>query len=221
MNSQQTQELSNVRLHYFPANGRASFIRAILHWKKVPFEDLKYNYQEWGQIKKSGDFEFEQIPMLEINGKKLTQSFAILIYLGRLFNILGNSPFEEYLIVSLINSYEDVLPKMISIIFAKSEEQKEQSTKDFLNIHAPFMLKRWEARFLENGKDYMVGDSFSLADIFVTVSLFNIFKNKTRKETWEPVLNEYAPNLSKLIDRIVENELSDYLKNGYAIDATF
>ncbi len=65
----QMQEFSNSKIHFFPAYGRTGVIRAILNWKKDPFEDLKHNYQEWSQIKKSGDFEFEQMPMLEINGK--------------------------------------------------------------------------------------------------------------------------------------------------------
>lgn len=50
---------------YFHGNGRAAVIRAILYSQKVEFEDKKLQFEEWGQVKKSGNFEFEQIPQLD------------------------------------------------------------------------------------------------------------------------------------------------------------
>ena len=222
MDNQKADEISNVKLHYFPLNGKANAIRAILTWKKVEFEDVKYDFSSWPAVKKSGILEFEQIPMLEINGKKLIQTNAILQYLAKLFNISGSSAYEEYLIVSLLNSFDDFSSKYMTVIWPRTDEQKanlENNTNNILNVEAPFFLKKWEARLNDNGQNYMVGDSLTLADIFITVNLFNVFKNKLRKETWEPVLNENAPNLSKLVQRIAENELSDHFLNVYLPDA--
>jgi glutathione S-transferase len=224
MDTQQSSESSNIRLHYFGLNARASFIRAILHYKQLDFEDKRYDFQAWGSLKKSGDFEFEQMPMLEIDGHKLSQTSAICFYLARKYDLLGSNLYEEYLVNSLLGSYEDYIPKLVPILFPRTEEQKanlDKNTQDFLNVNAPFFLKRWEARFNANGKDYMVGDRFSLADIFICVNLFISFKQPNRKEIWEPVLNEHAPNLSKHVDKIVQNELSNYFAKGYISEASF
>jgi glutathione S-transferase len=223
MYNQNAEQISNAKLYYFSLNGKANPIRAVLTWKKVEYEDVKYDFSSWPAAKKSGIFEFEQMPMLEVNGKKLTQTNAILQYLAKLFNISGSSAYEEYLIASLLNSLDDFSTKLMGVMWPRTDEQKanlEKNTNEVLTVHAPFFLKRWEDRFNDNGKNYMVGDSLTLADICITVGLFNVFKNKVRKETWEPVLNENAPNLSKLVQRIAENELSEYFLNVYLADLT-
>jgi hypothetical protein len=63
---------SNARLEYFGVNGRAGLIRSILYWKGVPFEDFKIEYSDWwGSLKKSGNYEFEQLPAFEFNGNRM------------------------------------------------------------------------------------------------------------------------------------------------------
>jgi len=222
MDNQNSEQISNVKLHYFPLNGKANAIRAVLTWKKVEFEDIKYEFSSWPAVKITGNFEFEQIPMLEINGQKLIQTIAILQYLSKLFNISGSSAYDEYLISSLMLSYDDFSSKLMEVIWPRTDDQKanlEKNTNAFLTVHAPFFLKRWEARYNDNGKNYMVGESLTVADIFITVNLFNVFKNKLRKDTWEPLLVENAPNLCKHIERVAENELSDHFSKNYLADA--
>jgi len=224
MHSQTDEKSSTLRLHYFGINGRAASIRAILHSQNVQFNDVKYTFESWANVKKSGDFEFEQMPMLEVGGKKLSQSFAICLYLSRLYNLLGSSLYEEYLINSLLCSFDDIYPSLVEIMLPKNEEQKANiatTINNFLTIIAPFFLKIWEARYNSNGTNYMVGKGFTLADIFITVNLYLIFKHPSRIATWESVLNENAPNLSKLVERISKKELASYFKNGFISESGF
>ena len=77
--------MENIKLTYFNANGRVGLLRAMLCYKKVPFENIMVTFEEWP--KKKQEYEFHQLPMLEVNGKKMTQTIAISLYLARHQNL--------------------------------------------------------------------------------------------------------------------------------------
>ena len=43
--------MSPVKLHYFNLRGRAEYIRWILEFCGVEYEDIRYTFEEWPQIK--------------------------------------------------------------------------------------------------------------------------------------------------------------------------
>ena len=45
--------MSPVKLHYFNLRGRAEYIRWILEFCGVEYEDIRYTFEEWPQIKQS------------------------------------------------------------------------------------------------------------------------------------------------------------------------
>ena len=70
------------KLHYFDLMARAEPVRMMLTRAGVEFEDCRYTGEAWVAFKASGVLEFGQMPMLEIDGAKLTQSKAICDYVG-------------------------------------------------------------------------------------------------------------------------------------------
>ena len=57
-------------LHYFGGNGRAVIARAILTFVKADWENVAIKREDWPKIKTSGLCEYEQVPVLEVDGKK-------------------------------------------------------------------------------------------------------------------------------------------------------
>jgi glutathione S-transferase len=211
-------ENANAKVEYFGINGKAALIRALLYYKQVLFTDVKHSFEDWQKLKKSGDYEFEQLPVFEFAGQRFVQSGAILLMLARHFNLLGSNLNEEYLNYSLLSSIEDLIPKFAPGFFAVTPEgqaQMEAKKKEFKEVHATFFLTKYESRFKKHGGKYAVGDSFSLSDIIFTVMLTNAFKHPLREEEFEPLLNEHAPTLAKHIENVAQNELAEFFAKGF------
>jgi len=138
--------------------------------------------------------------------------------LARAFNLLGSNSHENYIHESLVFALEDLITKVTPAVLAFSPEgqaQMETKKKELKEVHAPFFLSKFEERFKKYGGKYAVGDSFSLSDILYTVMLTNVFRHPGRKEEFEPVLEQYAPTLSKHIGNIAKNELSGYFAKAF------
>ena len=94
-------------LHYFAGNGRAIVARAILCYANADWTNDAIKKEDWPTIKKSGLCEFEQVPILEVDGKKYSQSHAIDLYLAETFNLMGKDIEENYQIRSLLFAIDD------------------------------------------------------------------------------------------------------------------
>ena len=195
------------KLHYFNINGRAALARAIFSAAKVPFENHLIEQKDWPAIKQSELCEFKQVPVLEHNGKKYSQSAAIYRYLGKLFKLFGNNLEEEYQIDSLLCTIEDMTPVMIPIIFPNEEQKKhkEENVKAFKE-KLEFYMKVMEKRYIALGKGkYFLGDHFSLADIFIAVQLVGF-----QQVLQEDLMKTVAPGLHAIFERVKANELKEF-----------
>lgn len=75
-------------LHYFKGNGRAAMIRAIFDYKNIEYDIDYIDFENWPQIRSK--FEFQFLPVLDIDGISLSQTTAILLYLSRKYDLLGS-----------------------------------------------------------------------------------------------------------------------------------
>lgn len=215
---------SSYKVYYFAINGKGAFIRALLSSQKIQFEDFKVEREDWPALKGTNKFEFGQLPALEVDGKVYTQTWAICHYIASKFDLLGTNEDEEYLINSLVASFEDFFPKYRPVVMPMNDTEISQAAellKQFQEVHAPFFLKIYEERFKKHGGQYVVGDKFSLADVFITVFFKNLFLQGTKKETFGPLLTQYAPTLTKHVEKIAQNELAEYYSKYFIHDAPF
>ena len=199
-------------LHYFPVNGRAVVPRAILSYSKADWTDDRIAMQDWPKIKKSGLCEFEQLPILEVEGKKYSQSNAINIYLAETFNLMGKNAEENYQITNLLMTFDDFMGPIFGYMFCKDESKKEEMHKNALE-KAKFFIGQIEKRYITLGKGkYFLGDKFTLADIYIATAFPAAFDALKMKEC---PCKEVAPNLGELIKRIKENELKEFYEKFY------
>ena len=193
-------------LYYFEANGRATIPRAILTYAKAKWTDDRVKQEDWPKVKKSGLCEFEQMPILEVDGKKkLSQSMAIDLYLLKTFNLYGKNIDEQYQIDSLLCSFDDLFGPLAGFVFCQDEKKKEELKKQFIEKYK-FYLKKYEERYVALGKGkYFLGDHFSGADIYIGAAL-PLFCHAIGG----CIIKDNAPALGELVTRLKQGELKEF-----------
>ena len=211
-------------VHYFPLNARGAFIRAILSACNANWEDNRITFQDWPTLKSTGKFEFGQLPALEYNGKFYCQSLAIEVFLSNKFGLFGYNSDEQYEITSLVCSREDVYQHIVKVFFPMTDEAKNNlpvAKNNLLTVILPNFLKIFEKRVNSRQGRFIVGNKFSLGDIFLAVFVLNVFLDNGRKAEYGPILTENAPNLEKYVHDLGSNELKDYFTNHYIQGSPF
>ena len=127
-----------MKVHYFAGYGRAEAIRMALVHAKVPFENVNYGFgEELAKAKASGNLEFGQLPVLQVEDKYLAQSVAILRFVGLKY---GYYPSEDpelcWRIDSTIDSLGDILNAFYKAAFA-DEASKPELFKTFFGTTLP------------------------------------------------------------------------------------
>ena len=192
-------------LHYFGANGRGAVPRAILTYGKADWTNDIIKKEDWPKIKKSDLCEFEFLPVLEVDGKKYCESLAINTYLAEKFDLMGRNPEENYQIYNLLNTFDDFNVQFRPFRLCEDESKKPELKKKAIE-RLKYFIGKFEKRYVELGKGkYFLGDKFTLADVYLGVSLLGFCE--TVKEY---PFKEAGPNLGELIERLKQNELKEF-----------
>ncbi len=193
--------MENIKLTYFNMNGRVGLIRAMLCYKKIPFENILITMEEWPNKKQN--FEFHQLPLFEVNNKKMTQTFAICLYLARQLNLYPNDIDLQYQVESILACRDDFTMLYRKIKFKENNEEEYKTFKDKLILY----LQKFEKRYVDLGSNkYFLGNEISVVDFFLGVMITEFcFLVKD-----EDILSKYSPGIKKIIDNLKENELKEY-----------
>lgn len=140
-----------VIVHYFKIYGRAEPIRMLLWYFKIPFENkfvprMDKEPEEWAKVKPT--LEFGQVPMVEIDGLRLTDTFAILSYLADKVGIVPDTLKAKYLENSAIDLLRDLVLEMYPVFFATPEGKDAAIAKFQISFDAK--LGYIENRLKEN-----------------------------------------------------------------------
>ena len=198
--------MENVKLTYFNDNGRVGLIRAMLSYKKIPFENIMLTMDEWPS--KKDNFEFKQIPQLEVNGKKLTQTIAICLYLARQLNLYPKDIYLQYHVDSLLACRDDITFLYRKVKTKTCNEEEYKKYKEMVALY----LQRIEERYkgLGNGK-YYLGEEISVADFFLGC-MFEEFSILVKDED---IMAKYSPNIKNLVERLKKDELKEFYEKYY------
>ncbi|WKY05478.1 hypothetical protein Q1695_006024 [Nippostrongylus brasiliensis] len=94
------------KLSYFNNRGKAEIARQLFVLAGQEFEDKRYASRE-EYAPHASETPFGLLPVLEVDGKQLSQSNTIARYLARKFGYAGKTPFEEALVDSIADQYND------------------------------------------------------------------------------------------------------------------
>ena len=134
----------------------------MLCYKKVPFENIMLSLEEWKEKKKT--YEFHQLPQLEVNGKKMTQTIAICLYHAKQLDLYPKDIYLQYHVDSLLAVRDDITPLYRKLKYKFNTEEDTKAYKEQMALYLRNIEKRYEE--LGSGK-YYLGDELSVADFFL------------------------------------------------------
>ncbi|CAK9830506.1 Glutathione S-transferase [Anthophora retusa] len=181
------------KLTYFPVAALGEPIRFLFNYAGIPFEDDRFNRDDWPKIKPTTPFG--QVPVLEVDGKKVAQSVAISRYLAKKCGLAGKDDWEALEIDSTVDTIHDVRSKLGAYHYETNEEVKAAKEKLAKEV-VPFYLERLDAQVKKNG-GYFVGGALSWADLtFVALLDYLNFM-------WKSDLIEKYDNLKQLKEKVL------------------
>jgi len=156
------------KLTYFDARGRAEAARFVFAYAGVQYEDERLTQDVWPTKKASTPWG--SIPILEVDGKVLAQSSAILRYLGKVHNLAGENDFEAAKCDEMVEALADLTTAAAPIFREKDEAKKAELIEKVKTETFPKFLTQWEKVLNANG-GFLVGKKFSYADFAIANSL--------------------------------------------------
>jgi len=154
------------KLYYFHGRGRSQQARWVLAAAGVPFHNVCLSSsREMSQMRQDDQLTYGQLPMLEIDGIKLSQSMAIVRHAARLGQLEGKSPAESARIDELVEGISDARGPIIGFPFQRSPEAALQQLLGSVQKYFPI----FEKLISDNRSEpYAVGASLSVADVLLT-----------------------------------------------------
>ena len=157
--------MSTIKLTYFDIDGgRGEVIRLILSIAGIEFSDIRVNFQQFNEIKP--DLPLGSLPTLEIDGVKYTQANSMARYFGKQAGLYPEDPWQAFLCDEIMDIIEDIGNALYSTRGLQGEALKEARTKV---VNGPLTrgLQLLEKRLNKAGGMYMIGETFSIADLKV------------------------------------------------------
>ncbi|KAF5279371.1 hypothetical protein FQA39_LY05481 [Lamprigera yunnana] len=181
------------KLTYFQTKGVAEPIRFLLSYGEIDFEDCRIDRKDWPELKEQT--LFGQLPILEIDGKRVNQSIAICKYLARQVNLNGGDDWEDLQIDSIVHTIDDFKGRILMYHLENDEEVKEKRKDVLYKETIPYYMGRFEDIVLANS-GHFVAEKLTWADLYF-VGVLDLLNSMAKKE-----LIEDYPNLKQLQYRV-------------------
>jgi glutathione S-transferase len=150
-------------LTYFDFDGgRGEAARLIMHLGGVAFEDKRIAPKDWPAMRDKTPFQ--SIPVLEVDGKVITQSNTIDRYLGKLAGLYPKDDWQAALVDEVMDAVEDITTKIGNTMRLEGEAKK-QAREALAAGPLPRFLQQIEARLKTGGGEWFVEKRLTVADL--------------------------------------------------------
>ncbi|KAJ6643345.1 Glutathione S-transferase [Pseudolycoriella hygida] len=185
-------------VHYFDVRGRAEPIRFILSYAKANWKDQRIPYNSFPAVippEIKAVATYGQVPVLEVNGKFLSQTTTICRYLARKFNLVGENDWEATKCDEVVDGAQD-----FSLLFSGAWTENDPEKKKVIVEKAAAdgrekFISRFNAMLEANG-GFFVGSKITWADIIVVNAI------DFMEKLWGLNIAEGYPFVKKLMENV-------------------
>lgn len=162
---------STYKLTYFNGRGRAEPLRYLLAFKNVDYDDHRITFQEWAKLKPT--LPFGKLPVLEVDGDILAETFAITRYVAKELSLTGKNNLEAAKADMFMDVLKDCFEQPRGIM-EQDEEKKKALIHKFLTEAVPPCFSKLEQFLKQNGGSYFVGNDYTWADFGIACGSYEI-----------------------------------------------
>nr|CAD2163744.1 unnamed protein product [Meloidogyne enterolobii] len=184
------------KLYYFDVKGLGEAIRICFHYAGEKFDDIRFTHEKWPAEKNK--FFYGKVPVLEVDGKQLSQSGAILHYLSNKFGLAGKDEWEKAKIIEIFDFYKDVYNETAPYIYAKAgfrEGDVDKLRKEVFLPAAERVFPLFVKLLAESGSGFFVKSGLTYVD-FVLAEYFELVR------LFEPEIVGKYKELTAFIDKV-------------------
>jgi len=192
-------ESKKPKLTYFDIPGRAFAIRAALRHAKIPFDDVRIAYPDLIKLRgpngANKQVPLGQVPTLEFpNGEVVCQSVPILRWAARQSDLYPKDINDALLCDEIIESLAEARAKIPE---SKDDAERKKLREEFVAQTLPKYMDYLTRRLDGRGGPYLLGKSFTMADLvmarFVDGIIGKRYDHITKEslQKWPAVLKHF------------------------------
>lgn len=209
---QKHDEKPMVRLHHFEHHtfGAAGEpVRLALAIGGINFEDHRVprGSDEWQTLKGTELCPFHQLPILEVDGVRISQSNAILRYVGLLAELYPKDDlFKASKVDEILGAIQDIKVRIIPSLLERDEEKKAQMRRALARERLPWWFERLEAQiclndlFFSSNRGFCAGERITIADLALA-SFLGWFTSGAFVGIQKTLLEDY-PRLRRVLNAV-------------------
>jgi prostaglandin-H2 D-isomerase / glutathione transferase len=191
--------MSQLKISYFDFNGgRAEPARLALHMGGIAFEDHRFSFPEFAELRKTTPFG--QVPTLHVDGVQVTQCDSINRYAGKLTGLYPTDPFQALLCDEVMYVVEEATVKL-SPTFRMTGEEQKSARLALVNGHMPLYLGWLQRQLLAHGGEYFADNRLTVADLKVFVDVRGLNSGRLDHVPTN-LVEQVAPALNAHMNRI-------------------
>jgi glutathione S-transferase len=154
---------TKIKLSYFDLDGgRGEPARLAMRRAGIAFEDHRIPLTEWPTAK--ADFPYQQIPVMEVDGKVLSQSNAINRLVGKMADLYPQDNWQAAVCDEVMETAEDAIQLVVST-FYMPEDEKQRVRMELAAGPLPMFLSGLNATLLANGGEFFCDGRLTMADL--------------------------------------------------------
>lgn len=161
--------MPQLQITYFDVHGgRAEPARLALHLGGIAFDDKRFAFPEFAEVRKTTPFG--QVPTLHVDGQQVTQCDAILRYVGKLAGLYPSDPLQALLCDEVMYVVEEAGVRM-GPSFRMSGDEQKAARLALVNGSMPVYLAWLQSQLLAHGGQYFADNRLTVADLKVFVDV--------------------------------------------------
>jgi glutathione S-transferase len=194
--------MTQLKLTYFDFHGgRAEPARLALAIGGIEFEDHRFSFPEFGDIRKTTPFG--QVPVLHVDGAQVTQCDSILRYVGKLAGLYPTDPLQALLCDEVMYVVEEASVK-IGPTFRMTGEEQKTARLALVNGSMPQYLGWLQSQLLAHGGQFFADNRLTVADLKVFVDVRGLNSGRLDHVPTD-LVEKVAPALNAHMQRIAQN----------------